>query len=141
MFFDRYEDQFVIWKKFRVAIEKSENPFKDAIKFWSKAPLINKHLDPYRVDNWPTPWDIIKDGKYDDLTVNLMIGHTLRLTKSFTNSQIEIRSYLDIDNKVVYNTCYIDGKILNFPYGEVIEEDELPNTMVLQRVTVLPDYK
>jgi hypothetical protein len=141
VFFDSYEDQFVAWKKFRNAIEKSENPLKDTIKFWAKAPLVNKHLDPYRIDNWPVPWDIIKDGKYNDLTVNLMIGHTLRLTKRFANSHIEIRTYLDIDNKVVYNTCYIDNKILNYPYGEVIGEEDLPNTIVLQTATVLPDYK
>jgi hypothetical protein len=103
--------------------------------------LVNKHLDPYRVDTWPDPWQIIKDGKYNDLTINLMIGHTLKLTKRFNESQIEIRTYLDIVNKTVYNTCYIDNKILNYHYGEVVEEDEIPKNAVIQMVTPLPNYK
>ncbi len=105
------------------------------------APLVNKHLDPYRVDTWPDPWQIIKDGKYNDLTINLMIGHTLKLTKRFNESQIEIRTYLDTSNKTVYNTCCIDNKILNYRYGEVVEELELPEELVLQTATPLPDYK
>lgn len=141
MFQNSYDKQFTIWKKFRSKLEDSTNPLEDTIKFWAMAPLVNKHLDPYRVDTWPDPWQIIKDGKYNDLTINLMIGHTLKLTKRFNESQIEIRTYLDTDNKTVYNTCYIDNKILNYHYGEVVDENDLPNNVVLQMATPLPDYK
>lgn len=141
MFQNSYEKQFTIWKKFRARLEESQSPLEDTIKFWAMAPLVNKHLDPYRVDTWPDPWQIIKDGKYNDLTINLMIGHTLKLTKRFNDSQIEIRTYLDTINKTVYNTCCIDNKILNYPYGEVVDEIELPKEIVLQTATMLPDYK
>lgn len=141
MFQNSYDKQFTIWKKFRSKLEESASPLEDTIKFWAMAPLVNKHLDPYRVDTWPDPWQIIKDGKYNDLTINLMIGHTLRLTKRFNESQIEIRTYLDTINKTVYNTCCIDNKILNYHYGEVVDESEIPKEVVLQTVTPLPDYK
>ena len=141
MFQNSYDKQFTIWKKFRSKLEDSTSPLEDTIKFWAMAPLVNKPLDPYRVDTWPDPWQIIKDGKYNDLTINLMIGHTLKLTKRFNESQIEIRTYLDTDNKTVYNTCYIDNKILNYHYGEVVDENDLPNNVVLQMATPLPNYK
>ena len=141
MFQNSYDKQFTIWKKFRNKLEGSDSPLEDTIKFWAMAPLVNKHLDPYRVDTWPDPWQIIKDGKYNDLTINLMIGHTLKLTKRFNDSQIEIRTYLDTANKTVYNTCCIDNKILNYHYGEVVDESELPEEVVLQTATPLPNYK
>lgn len=141
MFQNSYDKQFSIWKKFRNSIDKSEHPLEDTIKFWAMAPLVNKHLDVYRIDTWPDPWQIIKDGKYNDFTINLMIGHTLKLSERFNESQIEIRTYLDMDSKIVYNTCYIDNKVLNYPYGEVTSEEDIPNNIVLQMAVPLPDYK
>lgn len=141
MFQNSYDKQFSIWKKFRNSIDKSERPLEDTIKFWAMAPLVNKHLDVYRIDTWPDPWQIIKDGKYNDFTINLMIGHTLKLSERFNESQIEIRTYLDMDSKIVYNTCYIDNKVLNYPYGEVTSEEDIPNNIVLQMAVPLPDYK
>lgn len=141
MFFDSYEEQFASWKKFRNKIDKLPAPLEETIKFWSKAPLVNKHLDPYRPETWPDPWQIIKDGKYSDLTIAVMIGHTLKLSEQFNDSQIQIKTYLDIENKTVYNTCSIDDKILNYRYGEVVTEDEIPKNIVLQAAIDLPNYR
>lgn len=140
MFQDSYERQFEFWKKLRNKLEKSPSPFEDALSFWLKAPLVNKHLTIFKNDDWPTPWEIIKNGKYDELTVSIMVGHTLKLTQRFLNPKIEIRQYLDTNKKVVYNTCYIDNKILNYPYGNITEENELPTVLVLQAAVELPDY-
>lgn len=141
MFFEHYEEQFASWKKFRSKINNLSEPLEETIKFWSKAPLVNKHLDPFRPEIWPDPWQIIKDGKYSDLTIAVMMGHTLKLTEQFTESQIQIKTYLDINNKTVYNTCSVDNKILNYRYGEVIEESEIPENIVLQSVIDLPNYR
>lgn len=141
MFFDSYDEQFAHWKKFRSKLEKSQNPYEDTLSFWAKAPLVNKNLDTYRADVWPDPWQIIKDGKYCDLTIAVMIGHTLQLTKRFSNSQIQIKTYLDTGNKTVYNTCSIDNKILNYRYGEAVNDSEIPDSVVLQSVVDLPSYR
>jgi hypothetical protein len=141
VFFETYEDQFSFWKKFRSRIEKIDTPLEETIKFWTKAPLVNKHLDAYRPDTWPDPWQIIKDGKYNDLTIAIMMGHTLKLTDRFKDSDIEIKQYLDMNNKVVYNTCVVDNKILNYQYGEIVVEEELPKDLVLQMAIPLPNYK
>jgi hypothetical protein len=141
VFFETYEDQFSFWKKFRSRIEKIDAPLEETIKFWTKAPLVNKHLDAYRPDTWPDPWQIIKDGKYNDLTIAIMMGHTLKLTNRFKDCDIEIKQYLDMNNKVVYNTCVVDNKILNYQYGEIVVEEELPKDLVLQMAIPLPNYK
>lgn len=141
MFFDTYEEQFALWKKLRRQLETSDSPLEDTIAFWHKAPMVNKHLEYFRPDMWPDPWTIIKEGKYSDLTISIMIGQTLKLTKRFTDSPIEIRTYVDTDKNIVYNTCSIDNKILNYQYGDVIGEEDIPTHVVLQAVTALPDYK
>jgi len=141
VFFETYEDQFSFWNKFRSRIEKIDAPLEETIKFWTKAPLVNKHLDAYRPETWPDPWQIIKDGKYNDLTIAIMMGHTLKLTDRFKDSDIEIKQYLDMNNKVVYNTCVVDNKILNYQYGEIVVEEELPKDLVLQMAIPLPNYK
>ena len=140
MFFEDTEYRLNAWKNFRKKLETSDTPLEDTIEFWSKAPLVSKHLDLYRSETWPDPWSIISQGKYNELTVSLMIGHTLKLTKRFNQSPIEIKSYLDTDKKVVYNLCCIGNKILNYPYREVTEEQELPEAMVLQTIISLPDH-
>jgi len=140
VFSEHYEKQFVAWKRLRNKIEKASDPFEQTILFWAMAPLVNKHLDPYRYKDWPAPWDIIKDGRYDDLTKNVMLGHTLKLTKRFMDAVVEIRVYLDMNNKTVYNTCYIDNKILNYPYGEVTLESDLPKNLALQMAVPLQEY-
>jgi hypothetical protein len=140
VFFEDTEYRLTAWKNFRKRLEQIDNPLESAIDFWSRAPLVNKHLDFYRSESWPDPWSIISQGKYNELTVSLMIGHTLKLTQRFKDYQIEIRSYLDTDKKVVYNLCCVDNKILNYPYREVTEESNLPDTMVLQAVIPLPDH-
>ena len=141
MFLETYENQFSSWKKFRNQIEKVDAPLEATVKFWAKAPIVNKNLDPFRPEIWPDPWQIIKDGKYCDLTIAVMMGHTLKLTERFKESQIEIKQYIDIDKKVVYNTCSVDNKILNYHYGEVVVEENLPEELQLQLVIPLPDYK
>jgi len=140
VFSEHYERQFIIWKKFRNKLEKNSNPFLETINFWSLAPLVNKHLDIYRYNDWPTPWEIIKEGKYDELTKVLMMGHTLNLTERFSKDNIEIKTYLDSDKKVVYNVCSVQNKLLNYPYGEMIEENELPKNLILQTAIPLPNY-
>lgn len=141
MFFDPYDEQFAHWKKLRTKVENSVSPFDDILSFWAKAPLVNKNLNTFHSDAWPDPWQIIKTGKYCDLTIAVMMGYSLQLTKRFSDSQIQIKTYLDIVNKTVYNTCSIDNKILNYRYGEVVEEKELPENVVLQSVVDLPSYR
>ena len=141
MFFDSYDQQLATWKNFRNHLEESETPLEDVIAFWNKAPLVNKHLNINSSEHWPGPWQIIKDGKYTELTISLMIGHTLKLTQRFSNCKIEIKSYLDNSNKAVYNTCTIDNKILNYPYGEIVEEKDLPVEFSLQSVVPIADFK
>lgn len=141
MFFEDIESRFSIWKKFRSKIEKDEDPLQRIVEFWSAAPLVNKHLDPYRPSTWHDPWQIISEGKYTDLTISIMMGHTAQLTERFANSEIVIKTYIDKVNNNVYNICSIDNKILNYQYRQVVDISEIPENLELQIETPLRSYR
>jgi DNA-directed RNA polymerase len=104
------EDRLSYWIELRKQLEDSENPLQDVWDFWHQAPFIphNKNIDPYHKKSWPSPWEIIAENKYDDFTRALMIGYTLKLTKKFQNSKIELKTLLDNIRPREYNVVYID---------------------------------
>ena len=117
MFTESIDNRLSDWVSHRRELDSSENPLQDVWDFWSHAPFIpyNKKIDPYFQKNWPTPWEIIVDNKYDDFTKALMIGWTLKLTKKFRDSKIEIKTLVDVDTPREYNVVCIDDEwALNF---------------------------
>lgn len=110
------------WAELRTRVETSKTPFDEVCTFWNSAPYtpFNRRIDPYYQKSWPTPWEIISDNQYDDFTKSIMIAWTLRLTKRFRDAPIELRTYVDRNRTVVYNTVVIADQILNFSDSEVV---------------------
>lgn len=98
------------WIEHRKELDRSTDPLQDVWDFWNQAPFIphNRNIDPYYQKSWPTPWEIIETNKYDDFTKALMISWTLKLTKKFKDSKIEIKTLVDSNRTREYNVIYID---------------------------------
>jgi len=122
--FDLYETERLIeWKKFRDHLETSETPFQDVADLWSRAPFVNRYLNPSNPLSWPDPWKLILDGNFDDLAISLGMLYTLKLTERFKTSVCEIRDTVEKDPKsllIVDNTS-----ILNWQYRSVCRLDDL----------------
>lgn len=112
MFDKSIDDRLSAWAQFRQQLEIEESPFDSVWNFWKDAPFIpyNNAVDPYFQFGWPTPWNIIVHNKYDDFTKALMIGWTLKLTKRFENSLIEIKTLVDREKSLSYNIICIDNE-------------------------------
>lgn len=111
------EERLSHWLKLRHEIDNVENPLQIVWDFWHQSPFIphNRNIDPYYQKSWPSPWEIIAENKYDDFTRALMIAYTLKLTKKFNNSRIELRTLVDISDPREYNVVYIDDTwVLNY---------------------------
>ena len=110
MFNRNFDERLSVWSEHRKELEQHANPLQAVWEFWKLAPFVplNRNIDPYYQDNWPTPWEIIEDNKYDDFTKSLMIGWTLKLTKKFKDSKIELKTMIDINRTREYNVIYID---------------------------------
>lgn len=123
------DDRLTEWINHRKKIDEVENPLQEVWDFWHQAPFVphNKKVDPYYQRSWPSPWEIIQDNKYDEFTRALMMAWTLKLTKKFQNSKVELKTLVDTVQSREYNLVYIDEKwVLNFDDdGPVLINDSI----------------
>jgi len=124
--FDVYGvDRLTEWKRFRDALETSQNPLEDLADFWSRAPFVSSYLDKKNPTEWPDPWHLVLDDRLDDLAIALGMLYTLKLTQRFMDCECEIHTSMLPDN----STCYfllVDHKhVLNYRYKEVVDAAEL----------------
>ena len=137
MFKKSPDERLSEWKAFREALNNSDDPLNQVAEFWSQAPTIpyNHHIDQYNPKSWPTPWEIIVDNKYDDFTLGIMIGYTLKLTEKFSNSKIELRTMVDENRTKLYNLVYIDDNmVLNYNKWNSTTVTEIPDSFLLENL-------
>lgn len=135
MFNQSVEKRLSAWIDLRQRLNTSNDPLQDVWDFWHQAPFIphNKKVNLYYQDDWPTPWEIIADNKYDDFTRALMISWTLKLTEKYSNSKIEIRTVVDTASLREYNLVYIDDSwVINYSDNGPVLPSQLVNSFKLE---------
>jgi hypothetical protein len=134
--FDLYgNERLTEWRRIRNQIEQDVDPFQTVLSVWSRAPLVNSYIDSDRPDEWPDPWHLILDNRYDDLALTLGIMYTLKLTQRFMNEKFKIHKsmqgkenfYLVIDNKICFDIAnrqlLTDKVVLDNPITLVYSSD------------------
>jgi hypothetical protein len=135
MFKKSSSERLTDWSELRKSLEQDTDPLTTVSKFWADAPSIayNHKVDPYNSKSWPTPWEIIVDNRYDDFTIALMIGYTLKLSDRFKSDLIEIRTMVDYPKTKLYNLVYInENKILNYNKNCVVNSGEIDPLLYLE---------
>ena len=76
-----YEARLKSWYDLRKSLENSdiETACLEIDKWWQYAPLLNHHLHPDDVDNWPGPWELLVENNYCQLSRGLGMVYTLQL--------------------------------------------------------------
>lgn len=121
------DDRIKIWKEFRDVLETSNTPFQDIAEFWSLAPFVNPYLDPQNPSEWPDPWHLILEGKYDDLAISLGMLYTLKLTQRFMDTYCEIHMSMSLNEKYPKFFLIVErSDVLNFEYKSSLKIDEIP---------------
>lgn len=137
---DTAEDRITVWVSFRRSLDQSLDPLSDIAYFWGNTKTIpfNKNIDPYNSFSWPTPWEIIADNCYDELTLTIIIGYTVKLTDCFKDSKVEIKTFVDSTKKRLYNLVFVDDKfVLNYEKGYVVTADKVPDSFFLENLVEL----
>ena len=132
------EERLASWSAIRKEVDRSDTPLVAVAEFWSTAPLViyNYKIDQFNPKSWPTPWDIIVENKYDDFTLALMIGLTLKLTHRFALSKIEVRTMVDSAKTKLYNLVYVDDSaVLNFDRSNVVNAADIDPSLYLESST------
>jgi len=137
MFNRPVDSRLTEWIEHRRELDQSTNPLQQVWDFWQPAPFIphNRNIDPYHQKSWPTPWEIIETNKYDDFTKALMIGWTLKLTKKFKDSKIELKTLVDSNRTREYNVIYIDNTwVINYNDNGPISALEINDGFKLENI-------
>jgi hypothetical protein len=137
MFNQAVDDRLTEWANHRRKLDEVKDPLQEVWDFWHQAPFTphNRNVDPYYQQSWPSPWEIIEENKYDDFTKALMIGWTLKLTKKYQSSKIELRTLVDSSRTRQYNLLYIDDNwVINYSDNGPIPLPEVPDSFRLENL-------
>ena len=124
-----YEETLYAWVELRE--ECKSLPIKDALhkihNWWNQAPTVPHYLHFADYMDWPTPWDLLADNTFCDISILLGIYHTIKIIEipniiSMTLLQTDNYYYLQIktsdDNYMLGNDIgsihsEIDDKVLH----------------------------
>ena len=134
------DDRLSAWANLRHQVDLSKDPLTLVWEFWNKSPFIpyNNKIDPYYQASWPSPWEIIVENRYDDFTKALMIGQSLKMTKRFAGSKIEIKTLVDNANNRQYNIVSIDEEwAINYNDNGPELLKNIPESFLLENIIEL----
>lgn len=119
------------WRDFRTQLEVSKDPLQETQDLWNNAPVINRYLDPWDSQQWPTPWELLKENRFCPVGIPLMMGWTLKLTTRFSQAPVLIKISIDHTEQRYYNLCYVGDKVLNYT-NKVVDAKELTDNLIVQ---------
>lgn len=137
MFEKSPDERLEIWAELRRKVSASDQSLHLVNEFWSAAPRIihNTKIDPYNPKSWPTPWEILYENKYDDFTIALMMGYTLKLSDKHKNDKIEIKTMVDSHKTRLYNLVYVnDTVVLNYDTSRPVSPQDLEELTYLENL-------
>ena len=137
MFDKSVDERLSLWAEHRDRLDHSSDPLVDVWEFWKSAPYIpyNNKIDPFNQRGWPTPWDIIVHNKYDDFTKALMIALTIRYTKRYQKSKIEIKTLVNDSKTCYYNiVCVDDQWAINYNDNGPVGTENIPDSFYLENL-------
>jgi hypothetical protein len=138
MFDKTYEDRLRAWSEFRHDLDKSQNPIQDVIDCYSHAPTVSIHTDPWDSKSWPDPWELIQENQYCEFTRVLGMCYSLQLTDRFSGSSFEIHITTDYSKSTDYYILMVDKHVIGYYNSTYTSIDDLPTSLVDQKIYKMP---
>ena len=137
--FDKNNDQRLQeWSEFRNTLEASSNPIQDTIDFYSQAPTVSIHTDPWDETTWPTPWELVQENQYCDFCIVLGCCYSLQLTERFSQDQFEIHIVIDGKNSSTHYLLYVGKTLIEHPNGVQDHAKFLPDHFEIKKKYSMP---
>jgi len=140
MFDKKYEDRLLLWREFRESLETSEDPLQDVVNFYSNAPIVPIQVDPYTQDNWPNPWEIIKENNYCEFVKLLAISYTLQLCERFIDTGFEINIVRDDKRSSTEYLLFVGDMCIGYDQQHVVPRTNLPEHLILETSYVMNSF-
>jgi len=137
MFEKKYEERLASWHSFRNHLETSEDPLKDVIEFYNRAPMVSINTDPYNEDTWLDPWELVLENQYCEFCRVLGQCYSLQLTERFLGVDFEIHISIDSEKSKSYYLLYVGDKVLGYR-NSYVSANEIPQAVVAQKIYHMP---
>jgi hypothetical protein len=123
-----------LWKSFRKDIGNMpiELALEKTAELWNQCPFSPFYLPEESAENWPDPWQLLKENYYCDLAKALGIVYTIHLSGHNTLDP-EIHIYFDNVKRHTYHIAYFaNGKyILNLIEHAVVNKEHINQSLKL----------
>jgi len=112
------QGKLLAWREWRTQLSAMDTvtALNEAAKWWKFVPLVNKTFDPWRVETWPTPWELIGNGSFCPSAQGLGMFYSLVL--SGIDCQL-ILVVIDQSPKLLVRLA--DDTLLNYYDGEAVD--------------------
>jgi hypothetical protein len=138
MFHKNYEQRLEAWSYLRQTLEHVDDPLQEVIDFYRQAPYVSIHTDPWSMDMWPTPWELILENQYDAFCTVLGMCYSLQLTDRFKGSNFEIH-ICTLDSLSYLYLLFVDDHVLGYEDDKAILRQDLPKEVQSQTVYAMPE--
>ena len=123
MWFNQPADGRILeWRNWRNSLEHLpvEQVLEEVAATWARVPTVLHYLAPDQPAEWPTPWQLVTDNIYCDLSICLGMFYTLALIETPRMRELTLQVYRSAEGWV--NLSSIDrGKyVLNYDHGRVV---------------------
>lgn len=115
-----------------------EEAVKKITDWWTYAPWVKKTIDHYNPANWPTPWDMIKQGEF--CRSALALGQAYTVWILFPQLDCELWLINNRSEQDIHLVVVIDKKmVLNYNVGHVEQLENMDYELLA--ITKIDDLK
>lgn len=134
----KFEDKVKVWRDIREEIEVSKKPFETLEAFLSQLPVSSKKANAFDPSSQIQPWNLLEQSSFSEYEIAQIRAYTLQLTDRFGACKVEIHICKDIEKDRSMYLVFLDGSIVLGYNDQVTKVENLPKTVVSQKIYVMP---
>jgi len=141
------EDRIRHWKEYRLSLDDTMNDMEQLLNtmhYWNQYPIINRYIDPYSPETWPTSWEMIYANEYCKSSLAFLMEQTLLLgfDNRWTVDRLKMFYIDDTALSDAFIVLVIDNKhVLNYDQDQIINLDSIVKTCIIRHEYLLEDSK
>ena len=141
MFDQKTQDQICLFRRWRKSLSTTDlhTLCQQVVDFWCTAPLSNQYYSADYDQNWPSPWEMIAEGIYDDVVLGLAMFYSLVMLEQCEHEITLI--VVEQPNEIRLCVLVDDLYILNLDWGQVIDKSQLSTQIKIIRTYNKLDFE
>ena len=125
------EERLRHWKEFRLSLNETltdKEHLLMTMKYWHQFPLVNRYIDPYDPEQWPTPWELIHENLFCRSSFAYMMEQTLlkSIDGRWNTDRLKLLYVVDKELNEEFIVLVADNKyVINYDLDQIINFDKL----------------